>query len=150
MQFPRVGPHQLRGIEIDPYAAELTRVTIWIGEIQWMIRNGFAYLRDPILRPLHNIETRDALIDWSEPGKPQEAAWPDAEVIIGNPPFLGGGLLRSKLGLSYTQTLWSLFDDRLPNSSDLCCYWHEKARAQIARRATAVQGCSLRKAFGGS
>jgi hypothetical protein len=33
MQFPRVGPHQLRGIEINTFAAELTRVTIWIGQI---------------------------------------------------------------------------------------------------------------------
>ena len=54
----RSGPHQLRGIELNPYAAELARVTIWIGEIQWMLRNGFAYARDPILRPLANIETR--------------------------------------------------------------------------------------------
>lgn len=67
MQLPRVGPHQLRGIEINPYAAELARVTIWIGEIQWMLHNGFGYARDPILKPLTNIETRDALIGWSDP-----------------------------------------------------------------------------------
>ena len=65
-------------------------MTIWIGEIQWMLRNGYGYARDPILKPLTNIETCDALIDWSDPENPTEADWPDADVIIGNPPFLGG------------------------------------------------------------
>ena len=37
---PSVGPECLKGIEINPYAAELARVTVWIGEIQWMRRNG--------------------------------------------------------------------------------------------------------------
>ena len=42
------------GIEIDPYAAELARVTIWIGEIQWMLglKHGYPLKKDPILKPL--------------------------------------------------------------------------------------------------
>ena len=131
MQFPRVGPHQLRGIEINPYAAELTRVTIWIGQIQWMIRNGFGYEREPILRPLDNIETRDALIDWSDAANPKEAEWPDSDVIIGNPPFLGGKLMRTGLGDDYVDTLFRVFDGRVPREADFVTYWHEKARAMI-------------------
>ena len=38
-EFPRIGPEVVKGIEINPYAAELARVTVWIGEIQWMRRN---------------------------------------------------------------------------------------------------------------
>jgi type II restriction/modification system DNA methylase subunit YeeA len=131
MQFPQVGPHQLQGIEINPYAAELTRVTIWIGEIQWMLRNGFAYLRDPILRPLDNIQTRDALIDWTDPEQPKGATWPDAMFIIGNPPFLGGKLLRSGLGDDYVDTLFRVFNGRVAREADFVVYWHEKARAMI-------------------
>jgi hypothetical protein len=111
-------------------------VTIWIGEIQWMIRHGLGYRRDPILKSLHHIETRDALLDLSDPANPREAEWPEAEFIVGNPPFLGNRLLRRGIGDVYVEQLWSVFDDRLPHSSDLCCYWHEKARAAIeARRA---------------
>jgi hypothetical protein len=40
-EFPRIGPEAVKGIEINPYAAELARVTVWISEIQWMRRNGF-------------------------------------------------------------------------------------------------------------
>ena len=131
MQYPQVGPHQLHGIEINPYAAELTRVTIWIGEIQWMLHNGFAYLRDPVLRPLHNIETRDALIDSSDPENLREADWPDAYAIVGNPPFLGANLMIRKLGETYVKTLRRIFAGRVPGGADFVTYWHEKARTQI-------------------
>ena len=39
--FPAIGPANMKGIEINAYAAELARVSVWIGEIQWMRRNGF-------------------------------------------------------------------------------------------------------------
>ena len=61
-QFPTIGPANVKGIEINPYAAELARVSVWIGEIQWMQRNGFAEARDPILQPLDTIECRDAVL----------------------------------------------------------------------------------------
>ena len=60
--FPEVGPANVKGIEINPYAAELARVSVWIGEIQWMRRNGFDVSPDPILKPLETIECRDAIL----------------------------------------------------------------------------------------
>ena len=53
------------------------------------------------------------------------------DVIIGNPPFLGGGKIRAELGDAYTDALFKLYCARLPNFSDLCCYWFEKARVMI-------------------
>ena len=84
--FPAVGPANVKGVEINAYAAELARVSVWIGEIQWMRRNGFSNSTNPILDPLDTIECRDAVLapDGSEPD------WPQADVVIGNPPFLGG------------------------------------------------------------
>jgi type II restriction/modification system DNA methylase subunit YeeA len=61
-----------------------------------------------------------------------EPHWPAADVIVGNPPFLGGGKIRSELGDAYTDALFKLYGDRIPNFSDLCCYWFEKARAMVA------------------
>jgi type II restriction/modification system DNA methylase subunit YeeA len=133
-KLPEVGPAQVLGIELNPYAAELARVVIWIGEIQWMLANGFSYLRDPILRPLNTIECRDAILDLSDPDQPREPAWPAAEVIIGNPPFLGGKLLRSGLGNDYVDALFRVYRDRVPAEADLVCYWHEKARTMVADR----------------
>jgi len=129
--FPGVGPEVVRGIELNSYAAELARVVIWIGEIQWMLANGFAYLRDPIPRPLESIECRDAVLDLSEPENPKEPEWPEADVIIGNPPFLGGKLMRSNLGDEYVDSLFEVYDGRVPREADFVTYWHEKARAMI-------------------
>jgi type II restriction/modification system DNA methylase subunit YeeA len=131
MQFPEVGPQAVLGIELNPYAAELARVVIWIGEIQWMIANGFAYAKDPILKPLHTIEQRNAIVDLSDPQNPVEPDWPDATFIIGNPPFLGGKLLRTNLGSGFVDALFDVYDGRVPKEADFVCYWHEKARAMV-------------------
>ena len=131
--FPEIGPANVKGIEINPYAAELARVSVWIGEIQWMRRNGFSEARDPILKPLDTIECRDAILtpDDTEPD------WPEADVVIGNPPFLGDKLLIRHLGNDYVARLRKTYSGRLPAQADLVCYWFEKAAKQIpAGRAT--------------
>ncbi len=140
MQVPQVGPEAVLGIEINAYAAELARVTIWIGEIQWMIRHGLGYRRDPILRPLHHIQTRDALLDLSDPANPREAEWPEAEFIVGNPPFLGGKWMRRGLGDEYVDMLFAVYSGRVPREADFVTYWHEKARAAIERGRTSRAG----------
>jgi type II restriction/modification system DNA methylase subunit YeeA len=139
-QFPGVGPEAVLGIEINPYAAELARVTIWIGEIQWMLNHGFAYRRNPVLSVLDSIATMDALLDLSDPTNPREAEWPAAEFIVGNPPFLGRKFLRGQLGGDYVNALFAVFEGRVPHEADLVAYWHEKARASIAASLTRRAG----------
>jgi type II restriction/modification system DNA methylase subunit YeeA len=127
-----VSPANVLGIELDPYAAELARVTVWIGEIQWMLRNGYPVSTQPILRPLETIECRDALIKVGAGGTaPEEAEWPQCDAIVGNPPFLGIGRKRGELGDVYVDALASVFDDRVPSGADFVVYWFEKARTQI-------------------
>ncbi len=130
-QFPRVGPEVVYGIEINDYAVELARVTIWIGEIQWMLSHGFHYRTKPILQPLDNFECRDAILDLGNSESPAESSWPEADVIVGNPPFLGGKLLRSNLGEEYVDQLFRVYDGRVPREADLVTYWFEKARAMV-------------------
>ena len=126
--FPEIGPANVKGIEINPYAAELARVSVWIGEIQWMRRNGFAEARDPVLKPLDSIECRDAIL--TPDGT--EADWPTAEVVIGNPPFLGGWRLLTHLGEEYVSQIRTTYAGRVPAGADLVCWWFEKAGRQIA------------------
>lgn len=126
-QFPAVGPEAVRGIEINPYAAELARVSVWIGEIQWMQRNGFNVSRNPILKPLDNIECRDAVLN----SDGTEAQWPEADAIVGNPPFLGDKSMIGTLGEDYTAQLRAAYKGRVPGAADLVCYWFEKARAMM-------------------
>jgi len=129
--LPRVLPTQLHGIEINPYAFELAQMTVWIGWLQWTRNNGFGWPADPVLRPMDTFENKDAILDLSDPACPREPTWPKVDFIVGNPPFLGNKLLRSRLGDEYVPALWDLYKGRVGPSSDLCAYWFEKARHQI-------------------
>ncbi len=85
--FPRVGPECVLGIELNPYAAELARVSVWIGEIQWMRRNGFDAAKNPILRTLDTIECRDAVL---ERGWHAGRSWPSGGCGGGQSAVFGG------------------------------------------------------------
>ena len=134
--FPAVSPANVKGVEINPFAAELARVSVWIGEIQWMRRNGFSGARDPILDPLDTIECRDAILnpDGTEP------VWPAADVVIGNPPFLGGTILRRSMGDYYFESLRHRYGARIDGDADLVCYWFDKAARSVANGKLARAG----------
>jgi type II restriction/modification system DNA methylase subunit YeeA len=143
-EFPQIGPASVKGIEISRFAAELARVSVWIGEIQWMRRNGFGVSRDPILKPLETIECRDAVLN----SDGTEATWPETDVVIGNPPFLGDKFMRDRLGSEYTDSLRGTYAGRVPGGADLVCYWFEKAQQRVAigtlQRAGLVATNSIR------
>ena len=134
--FPEVGPANVKGIEVNPYAADLARVSVWIGEIQWMRRNGSSEAPNPILKPLDTIECRDAILTPDN----LEPEWPAADVVIGNPPFLGGKLLLTHLGEDYVSQIFKTYAGRVPAEADLVCYWFEKAGRQIASGKAARAG----------
>ena len=112
-----VTPRQFFGIEKDEFAANLAHVVIWIGYLQWRYENegelhpqlpgkpATPYdLPSPILKDKDNpdeperILNDDAIMRYDADGKPYEPEWIDADVIVGNPPFLGGKELRGELG----------------------------------------------------
>ena len=133
--FPRVGPEAVQGIEINSYAAELARVSIWIGEIQWMRANGFAAATNPILKPLNNIECRDAVLNQDGTA----ADWPDADVIVGNPPFLGNKKMIDGLGEVYTVSLRNAWPD-VPRGVDFVTYWVAKAWTMLSTNRVELAG----------
>jgi len=138
---PRVTPTQLSGLEKDDFAFQLASIVVWIGYLQWKAKNGYTFAGEtPILKPLDTIKQMDAILEIPkaqlpgtarQPQKPKEPEWPAADVIVGNPPFLGSQKLRAELGDEYLDALFKLYEGRLPGASDLCCYWFEKARAMI-------------------
>ena len=152
---PKVTVQQLKAIEINPYAYELAQVSVQIGFLQWRRDNGFDNDRTPVLQVLDGFENKDALMHETFRKKPKnlkkareeehqsqdelfkvyiERAWPECEVIVGNPPFLGTKKLRGELGDDYVEELFKMYGNRIPNFSDLCCYWFEKARDLIEHK----------------
>jgi type II restriction/modification system DNA methylase subunit YeeA len=134
-----VSPAQLYGIETNEYAHELAQMTIQIGYIQWLRDNGYGLPSEPILKKTDNIRNMDAILAYQTSEAPKsgetsevyEPEWPPADVIVGNPPFLGGNKIRAELGDEYVNALFKLYEGRVPASADLVCYWFEKARAMI-------------------
>jgi len=106
-------------------------MTIQIGYIQWLRDNGYGFPTEPILRQSQNILNMDSVLAYDENGKPIEPEWHAVDVIIGNPPFLGGNRIRAELGDKYVDDLFKLYEGRVPAFADLVCYWFEKARAMI-------------------
>ncbi len=143
-----VGPEIVHGVEINPLAAELARTTIWIGDIQWRRRNGIYSEPPPILRKLDAIQHRDAILQNDFSQDAIAASWPAAEFIVGNPPFLGGKLMRSQLKDDYVEALFRVYDGRVPAEADLVTYWFEKARLEVrsgrAKRVGLVATNSIR------
>ncbi len=130
------GTDNILGFEINEYAAELARITVWIGDIQWCQRNGRPIDKNPILSNLDGIQHCDALLN----ADGTETEWPVADVIVGNPPFLGDKMMRGELGDSYVTTLRNRYKGRVPGGADLVCYWFDKARQQIEQGKTKAAG----------
>ena len=125
---PRVTLDAVRGIEIEPYAAELARVTLWIGDLQWSLKNGYRNWPKPILAKLDQIENRDALLNPDG----TEAQWPTVDAIIGNPPFLGDKKMIADIGEDYVTQLRKTFKGRVPGGADFVTYWVEKAWREVS------------------
>lgn len=131
--LPLTSPDNLYGIEINVYAHELASVVVWIGYLQWQHEHSTNFGTTPILRPLNNIRHMDAVLAYDPDGNPIEPEWPHADVIIGNPPFLGDKKMRDGLDDKYVDDLRSLYEGRIPGQSDFVCYWFERARTELSR-----------------
>ncbi len=145
----KVNPTQLYGIEINEIAHALASVVVWIGYLQWRYENGYYTFSQPILRDMReNIRHMDAILAHDAAGKPTEPEWPTVDVIVGNPPFLGGNRIRAELGDKYVDTLFRFYEGRIGATADLVAYWFERARAQIeagkAKRAGLLATNSIR------
>ena len=65
MQGNTVDPHQFLGIEINPRAAAIAEMVLWIGYLQWHFRtHGHINPPQPVLKAFKNIECRDAVLDY--------------------------------------------------------------------------------------
>ncbi|MDH7451676.1 class I SAM-dependent DNA methyltransferase [Luteimonas composti] len=187
-----VDPHNLLGIELNPRAAAIAEVVLWIGYLQWHYRTrGDVHPPQPVIRDFRNIECRDAVLAYDrveyvtdergvpvtrwdgetmkpspvtgEPvpdetarkpveryANPRKAAWPEADFVVGNPPFIGNKRMRTALGDGYVEALRGAWPE-VPESADLVMYWWHFA-AQLTRRGALerfgfITTNSIRQAF---
>ncbi|WP_449257183.1 class I SAM-dependent DNA methyltransferase [Bosea sp. (in: a-proteobacteria)] len=140
-----VGPWQFHGLDANPRAVRIADLMLWIGYLQWHLRTRAYAPREPILDRLEQILPGDALLRWPEwpvpamsagrevaPADLHPAPWPEAEFIVGNPPFIGGKDLRRRLGDGYVAALRRIYP-QMNESADLVMYWWERAAEILTR-----------------
>ncbi|MEO6994084.1 MAG: DNA methyltransferase [Lacunisphaera sp.] len=193
LQGVTVDPHQFLGLELNPRAASIAELVLWIGYLQWHFRiHGSTMPAEPVLRKFNNIENRDAVLAFDDRGfahdeqrnvrfvwdrkttkinpvtgrevpdgkavipletfsNPRPAEWPEAEFIVGNPPFLGTKRMRDDLGDSYVETLRSTYTGAVEDNADFVMYWWHKAAELVVaghcRRFGFITTNSIRQAF---
>lgn len=146
-----VGPGQFFGIDANKRAVAITQLMLWIGYLQWHLRARPYAPREPILRSFETIRWGDALMTWPEwpipkvsegrevvPDRIIRVAWPEAEFIVGNPPFIGGKDLRKRLGDGYAEGLWTLYPE-MNRSADLVMYWWSRAAEILVAKGSKLR-----------
>ena len=136
-QLIHVNARQFFGMDINPFAVELAKVTLMIARKLAIDELHIADERDLPLDNLDgNFRIGDALMTMvpvaCAPGNGNhyvgaiQTPWPVADVIIGNPPFLGAKLLKPERGPDYVNALRRLYPD-VPGMADYCVYWFKRA-----------------------
>jgi hypothetical protein len=145
-----VDPHQFLGLEINPRAAAIAELVLWIGYLQWHFKTRGGSPEEPILRAFKNIQVKNAVLTWDgEPipkivngrenyPNPRRPEWPAAEFIVGNPPFIGGKDIRARLRSVEAEALWAAHP-HINESADFVMYWWDRAAELLARKGTRLR-----------
>ena len=146
---PKVGPHQFHGLEKNPRAAKIAELVLWIGWLRNRLHDDPDSVPQPVLAESASINFGrhggyDAVLKMDGMGQPDLAnpmipEWPEAEFIVGNPPFIGGKDLRARLGSDYAEALWKA-NPRVPKSADFVMQWWDRAAHTLV-----AEGSPLRR-----
>lgn len=181
-----VDPHQFYGLELNPRAATIADLVLWIGYLKWQIKTGGTdAVKEPVLDAYGTIVCQDAILvyDSAEPvmgedGKPltrwdgvtkkidpitgaevpdptatkpvlryhnfRKAPWPDAEFIVGNPPFVAGKDMRIELGDEYAEAVWKARPG-VPGGADFVMHFWDEAAEYLLAKVTVAKPNPLRR-----
>lgn len=151
LQLGFVTARNFFGIDVNPFAVELAKVTLMIAR---KLAIDELHITEAAL-PLDNIDAnfmvQDALIHvdpqnpnaprYDESGAPMLTKWPRADVIVGNPPFLGAKRLKPERGAEYVNAVRRAYPD-VPGMADYCVYWFRRAHDHLP-------ACTVEAPFGG-
>jgi len=165
LQGESVDPHQFLGLELNPRAAAIAELVIWIGYLQWHYRNYTHHPNEPILRAFKNINWGrpggfDSVLTWDGYPIPRvelkegervetlpnarQPLWPDADFIVGNPPFISNREMRELLSDPYVDCLKPAYSEFTQAADFVLFFWIHAARAKSVRRIGFVSTSRIR------
>lgn len=125
---------QFHGMDVTQFAVELAKVTLTIGkklaidearrlldttQIDLDLEHEFEKAL-PLDNLDANILIQDALF----------TDWPDADVIVGNPPYQSKNKIQKEMGPKYVQALRARHPE-VPGRADFCVYWFRIAHDNL-------------------
>lgn len=140
-QLIHVNARQFFGMDINPFAVELAKVTLMIAR---KLAIDELHIADEKDLPLDNLDGNfrigDALLttlvtdgegdDSDIYAGAIRTPWPEADVIIGNPPFLGAKRLKPERGAAYVNAIRKMYK-QVPGMADYCVYWFRRAHDHL-------------------
>ena len=145
-----VSPKQFYGLDIDPFAVELAKVTLLFGKKLALDEIHEALERDQIdldlqgdhALPLENLDDNlrceDALF----------ADWPTVDAIIGNPPYQSKNKMQQEYGRAYVNRVRAQYPE-VPGRADFCVYWFRRSHDELkeGQRAGLVGTNTIRQNY---
>lgn len=129
--FGFVTSRNFKGIDVNPFAIDIAKVTLMLAH---KLAIDELHVNEQAL-PLDNLDSNfgvgDALL--AEDGT--RRAWPQADVIIGNPPFLGVKKMKPELGVDYVKRLRKAYPE-IPGMAEYCVYWFRRAHDALSSPTT--------------
>ena len=125
---------QFYGIDINPFAVELAKVTLMIAKKLALDEEKNRFTQNQMNLPIEvdkalpldnldkNIICQDALFN----------RWPDSNVVIGNPPYQSKNKMKVEFGDNYVEKLRTAFPE-MPGRADFCVYWFRKAHDHLSK-----------------
>ncbi len=86
----------------------------------------------------------DATVELYRYENPRRAAWPEAEFIVGNPPFIGGKDMRTELGDGYAEAAWKA-RPKIPGGADFVMHFWDEAATRLLRKPVKGKTNPLRR-----
>jgi len=130
MRMSYVSARNFYGIDKNGFAVELAKVTMMLARKLAIDELHISENALPLDNLNDNFRATDALYHIDSTGRALPTPWPSADVIIGNPPFLGAKLLKPKLGVDYVKDLRNAYPD-VPGMADFCIYWFRRAHDSL-------------------
>ena len=90
------------------------------------------------------IADPDATVELYRYENPRRADWPEAEFIVGNPPFIGGKDMRAELGDGYAEAAWKA-RPKIPGSADFVMHFWDEAATRLLHKPTKGKTNPLRR-----
>lgn len=134
--YPFVNTQQFYGIDLNPTAVEIAKVTLMVAKELSILEQDHRYDNKFKPLPLDNLDENIICADALLTADGHQRPWPEVDAIIGNPPFQSKNKMQQEFGVAYINQLRAAYPG-VPGRADFCAYWFYRAHKHLKPNAYA-------------